>query len=181
MFYVIAHDGNRYGPADVATLNQWIREGRLAPTSMLEDASTGDRRPASEIPGLYFGPTMSPPQEGPSQPYGNPYGGTSPGPQQNPYQSPYQNPYQSPYQQPYRGADNGSSEVTAAWVLGAIGIFFCPVFLSTIGIVLAINAKNKGNPSGQAAMIFCIVSLIVGLAFGVLYAVTMMNNPRSPF
>jgi hypothetical protein len=40
-YYVIAQDGNRYGPADIPTLQQWVREGRIAPNTTLEDEVTG--------------------------------------------------------------------------------------------------------------------------------------------
>ena len=36
-YFVIGANGELYGPADIATLNQWIAEGRLTPTSMLQE------------------------------------------------------------------------------------------------------------------------------------------------
>ena len=53
-FFVIADDGNKYGPADLATLNAWIAEGRLQPNTILEEVQTMERRPASTVPGLNF-------------------------------------------------------------------------------------------------------------------------------
>lgn len=53
-YYVIAHDGNRYGPADIPTLQQWIQQNRILPSTMLENAETGQQLPASAISDLQF-------------------------------------------------------------------------------------------------------------------------------
>ncbi|CEK15438.1 Protein of unknown function (DUF2628) [Chthonomonas calidirosea] len=66
-YYVLAQDGNRYGPADIPTLQQWIDENRILPTTMLEDASTGQQLPASALSELRF-PTVMPQPTMPSQP-----------------------------------------------------------------------------------------------------------------
>lgn len=58
--YVVAPDGQKYGPADMATLNAWITDGRLHPQSFLEEEGTGRRLPASSLPGLRFAPAMPP-------------------------------------------------------------------------------------------------------------------------
>jgi len=64
-YYVIAHDGNRYGPADIATLQQWVREGRIAPNTTLEDEFTGTQIRASLLPELsYLFPNQPPPAAG---------------------------------------------------------------------------------------------------------------------
>jgi hypothetical protein len=60
-YYVLAQDGNRYGPADIPTLQQWINENRILPTTMLEDASTGQQLPASALSDLRFPTTMPQP------------------------------------------------------------------------------------------------------------------------
>lgn len=65
-YFVIASDGQRYGPADIPTLNQWIADGRLTADMMLE-GENGGRMVASSVPGLMFG---QPPQ------MNSPYGGT---------------------------------------------------------------------------------------------------------
>jgi len=66
-YYVVdAATGNKYGPADVATLNQWVTEGRVLASTMLEDAASGaqiraDRLPGLVLPGAGQLPPMSPP------------------------------------------------------------------------------------------------------------------------
>lgn len=59
-YYVIADDGRKYGPVDVAALNQWIGEGRVFSTSLLEAEANGARLSAASVPGLSF-PTNVPP------------------------------------------------------------------------------------------------------------------------
>jgi len=49
MYYVIAPDGTEYGPADLATLRQWLGEGRLTLATMLRPASGGPNVLASNI------------------------------------------------------------------------------------------------------------------------------------
>jgi len=53
-YYVLAANGERYGPADVPTLSQWAAEGRLSPTSRLMDEMSGNVLDASSLPGLNF-------------------------------------------------------------------------------------------------------------------------------
>lgn len=75
-YYVIASDGQKYGPADINTLNQWIREGRLFPGTMLEPEAGGPAVPASSVAGLAFLAQstgyQSPTQAGAVQPTSNP-------------------------------------------------------------------------------------------------------------
>ncbi len=65
-FVVDLNTGQKYGPADIATLNQWLAEGRVTPQSTLEDAETGERIIANAVPGLNIGPTAptAPPNVG---------------------------------------------------------------------------------------------------------------------
>lgn len=51
-YWVIAHDGTAYGPADVAALGQWALEGRLTSQSTLQDATTNARLTAGQVPRL---------------------------------------------------------------------------------------------------------------------------------
>jgi hypothetical protein len=54
-YFVIGPNGELYGPADIATLNQWIAEGRLQPTTMLQEELGGARFAASMLAELNFG------------------------------------------------------------------------------------------------------------------------------
>jgi len=53
-YYVLGADGNKYGPADVPTLNKWAQEGRVLPTTLLEDFQTGQKVQASAVMGMQF-------------------------------------------------------------------------------------------------------------------------------
>lgn len=51
-YFVIAQDGSRYGPADVDTLVQWAREGRLVADTGLIERGTERTLRACELPAL---------------------------------------------------------------------------------------------------------------------------------
>lgn len=165
-YFVIGDDGQKYGPADIATLNQWIAENRLLPTQMLEDAESGVRMAASAVQGLVFPPTGP----APGQPYQQPQPG-GPG-------------AYSGY--PRGGAvygDDGSNDVRNAWICGVVGLCCCmPVAIG--GIVLALRAKSKGNPAATGPLIFSIVAIslsIIGIIIRIaLFASGSALGPRFP-
>ena len=39
-YFIIAEDGNRYGPADIDTLVQWAHEGRVVESTVLIERGT---------------------------------------------------------------------------------------------------------------------------------------------
>ncbi len=141
-YYVVAPDGQKYGPGDVVMLNQWAQQGRVQPTTVLEDASTGARFAASQVPGMMFAP----------EPIN---GGYSAPPS-----------YQQYPRQGYGVADNGDGDYQKALIFGIIGFLCCPVIFSSIGIYFGSLAQRKGHPKGQAIMTFCIISLVVGIILG---------------
>lgn len=59
LYYVIALDGQSHGPVDMAQLQQWAREGRVAPSTVILRDSDGARLLALELPEL--APVVSPP------------------------------------------------------------------------------------------------------------------------
>lgn len=69
-YYVIAPDGQKYGPAELTLLNQWVVEGRISSETLLEDATTGARMLATQLPGLALptAPSIPPVQAAPPQP-----------------------------------------------------------------------------------------------------------------
>ncbi|GMV38244.1 MAG: hypothetical protein AMXMBFR61_27520 [Fimbriimonadales bacterium] len=52
-YYVVDLSGQKYGPADIATLQAWAREGRVSGDSVLEAEGTGQRTTAAAV----LGPT----------------------------------------------------------------------------------------------------------------------------
>lgn len=148
-YFVIAPDGNKYGPADLATLNAWIAEGRLTPGQMLED-ELGTRTPASAVPGLNF-----PSAAAPSAPQAPAPGATMYQPGQQPFN---QAPGYYPRGTGYVG-DNGQSDLTQAYIFGALGIFCCGLIFPLLGISAANRAEAKGNPGAKGAKILCYIGL----------------------
>ena len=132
-YYVIGPDGNRYGPGDEPTLKQWVMENRITANTMLEQFETGQRLPASSIPGLF--PTT---QEMPM------------GYQQAPMHYPR-----------YSAVDNGSNDLTWSFIWTAAGYLCCPIICPAIGLTYANKAMAKGNPSALGARIFAIVTLAI--------------------
>ena len=148
-YFVISNDGQKYGPADVATLNQWAQQGRVLPTSMLEDSATGQQIVANQLPGLMFPPPSGPAMGGP---VGYPRGG-------------------APY-------DDGSGDITKVWIFSALSLLCCPIVFGILAIVYASNAQKKGNPQGSTAMIVAIVALVLGIGVGAILRGAMSHSLR---
>ncbi len=152
-YYVIAPDGQKYGPADVATLAQWAQDGRLDASTMLESALDATRVPAASVPGI-IAPTANP--------YSAPGPGAGTGPQQF-----------AQYQR--ASVDDGSTDVRNSWIFGAIAIICCGFILGPIGIYYGNQAVKKGHPGGRAAMIFSIVTTVVWCLLFVLRFAAIMS------
>ena len=154
MYYVIAQDGQRYGPVDLATLNQWANDNRVVPTTTLE-STDGQRLEASSVPGIVFpttgvGPGYGQPGVGVSAPGASGFG--APGMGASGY-APY------PHAQGMMYGDNGQKDVTNAYIAAAVGFFCCPIIPFILGILSANKATEKGNPGGKTAKIVNIVLL----------------------
>jgi len=151
-YFVILPDGQRFGPADIQLLNQWAAEGRVLPTTMLEQEGTQMQIPASSVPGLALsapGPFSTPPQGM----------GQAPGAGPHSYAGYYRPPNAM-------GGDLGHNDLTLAWVFSSLGLCVC--FLggccnlfgllgllgSILGLVFSTRAQQKGNPGAQAAKVF---------------------------
>ena len=175
-YYVIAPDGQRYGPADVSVLNQWVMEGRLAADSEVEREGDGERMTLSRVEGVAFASPA--PMAAPAVPQ-VPQAPQAPSP---PYQSPQnwqQPPGYSNYPRPGQMSPAaGQSELTASWILGAVTFAFCCPVLPIVGLTMANKAISMGNPTATSARTFNIVVLclsggvylfyIVLFAFGIL-------------
>ena len=117
-YFVIAADGQKYGPADVPTLNTWIAEGRLQPTTMLQEANSSVQVEAHGVPALKFTarPANAPPPSAPAIPpasspavpnLGNPYDTPTP-PSLTQPQTFSSNYPRGPAPQPNRSAHTGA-------------------------------------------------------------------------
>ena len=86
-YFVLGNNGEKYGPADIVTLNVWISEGRINQNSQLINVQTGVTIIAGQAPGLMFPATnvQQPNYQIPPANY-----------QQNSFGTPYQNHYSHP-------------------------------------------------------------------------------------
>lgn len=147
-YYVVFPDGQRFGPADLQTLQLWVAENRVGPATVLEEEGTGRSMPAYALPSLGLSLSQSGPQPGP--PSSQPYAG---------------------YYRPdlYQVQQGPGLETRWAWVLGAIGLL-CGQLASIGGIVLAIIGLTKRQRGATAALVFCAATFILhtvwGLALG---------------
>jgi len=139
-YFVVLPDGQKFGPADLQTLNVWAAENRVPANAEIEDIATMVRIPATTFPGLNLpGPATTSEQW------------TVPPSQGSPY----------PRSQAPTSSAAGSTELTLAWVLGAVTIGFCCPILPGVGLHFANKAISLGNAGGQAAKTFNIVVLIL--------------------
>lgn len=68
-YFVVLPSGERYGPANPNVLNRWIAEGRVTPDTLMENAVTGERCLAKQVPWANFGQPVHPmPPSFPSPP-----------------------------------------------------------------------------------------------------------------
>lgn len=147
-YFVIGEDGNRYGPADMALLESWAREGRITPKTIIEPEYGGNSIVASSMPTLHF-PAVTAPYSGSSALRGpSPYGVPAPS---------YYRPLQTPGQ-----TYTGTTELRLAYILGIAGAFMellCGVgFLPAAGgVVLAVVALMRGQRATGALALSLIV------------------------
>jgi hypothetical protein len=170
-YFVVLPDGQKFGPADIQLLNQWVTEGRVLHNTMLEESMSGRRLPASAVPGIQLLAQQAP----------------------GPYTHPGQVPSQ-PYSGYYRGAvlDNGQSDLTLAYVFGSLGLIMCfgsglcglcglvGLVFPILGVVFAKKAEVKGNPGANGAKVLgwigIALQILAILGFVGLYAFGSMSG-----
>ena len=145
-YYVVADDGQKYGPADLSTLNEWIGQGRLLQSHTLEEETTGRSVSATAVAGLNWN-IASP---GPGQGYGAPGGG-----------------YTGYYQRPDAGyGDYGADDLRKAWIWSVLSLVCCGYIAGIVGIVYSLNAKNKGSQNWIGPFVLSIIGVITHVGLG---------------
>ena len=54
-YYIHAVDGQVYGPIELEGINEWIAQGRVVPTTLLQPEGSQSRIAATTVPGLTWG------------------------------------------------------------------------------------------------------------------------------
>ena len=178
-YVVHGSDGQLYGPADVATLNQWALEGRVLATTILIESGTNRQIAAKDLPGLthhfQFAPNPQQPPMAQGQPPGSPtiHQPYQPGVAQQPgpgaagppgSQSPYlrsSNPFNTMY-----GAQKRTKLVAAllAFLVGFLGIHRFYLGYTNIGIaMLAITILGSFVFCGIGVMISGVWATVDGI------------------
>jgi hypothetical protein len=165
-YFVITSDGQKFGPADIVLLNQWIVEGRLQPSAMLEEEGSNLQVRASTLPALRFpvaAPASAPPVAAPNA---NPYGPPQPMASYQPQA--FQARQTSP---PGRNTSGVTNQILVGWActLGApVLIFFTAIglFLIIFGVRAAASLYQQGL-KGHAIALFIINALSGVLWLGI--------------
>ena len=156
-YYVVAPDGQKYGPGDIMILNEWARLGRILPSTVVEDAATGARFEASQLPGLVF-PAGGYSVSGSSMQH-YPRGGFS--------------------------MDTGRGDYQLAIAFGILSIVMSPpliccwplvagpLLFSSLGLYFSSLATRKGYPSSKTAMTLNLVGLVAAMVLGVGFQIFM--------
>jgi hypothetical protein len=161
-YFVIDNTGQQYGPADLATLQQWWTEGRLLPGTHLRDETTGQFVLVSQVPGLI---SATPVQE---QSF-----------QHNPYEH---GPRQSAGY--YRGDVGFRIDATKQIVMAALSTAFCCVPVGIAALVYALKANNNRHDAAEAQRQQNLSSLLSYIAIGlgaVYFALSLLGLVVYPF
>jgi hypothetical protein len=155
-YFVVMPDGQKFGPADVNVLTQWAAEGRISSGTLLEDVSTGQRLPASQVVGIMWpgAPAVSeaPPRPQTPSPFAQP-----------PAYSPYARDQFSPMSQ------EANNKLTYAWIAAVASFVCCPILPPILGMRFAKEAEALGNSGGKTARTVNLVILILQLIGVVAY------------
>jgi hypothetical protein len=143
-YFVIAPNGQRFGPATAPILNQWIQEGRIAPDTLLQDASSGAQIVARALPTLNFIPVPRV-----ADPGANPY--DTPSPAQHLTQYPQSASW-------YRAPGVSSGNIVAAWLCTALAplfIWFCYLGIAgaLFGCIIGGQLFRQGNKVAGGVLI----------------------------
>lgn len=132
-YFVVFPNGQRFGPADMQTLQLWVAENRVGPATILMEESTGRTLPAMQLPAL----------------------GLSPQPGQQQFTD-----YYRPYPAPYVARQQSNTETVLAWVFGGLGLVLCFStcgLFNIVGLILAAVGMGKKQRGATAALVFNII------------------------
>jgi len=148
-YFVIGPDGQEYGPANVQALQDWARQNRILPTTILKDALSGNRVAAASVPGIF--PPATPPQ---AQDWSQPPSAS--------------NFPRGDYQAPQAAAQGGGIGYLG-WAIGrsvlALALFFVlhgiGLIVAGVGLMNAFQAKQNGARYANASLIISVVTFVI--------------------
>lgn len=129
-YFVLDDTGGEYGPADLPTLQEWVRQNRIAPHTRLRSETTGESLMAVELRELVF-----------------PQPGTSTAPQVSPSADYYRSP---------TSAMGVAPDTTTPLVWAILATLFCCQPLGIAAIVfaaMAMSSNTAGNYSQAATQL----------------------------
>ncbi|MBI3463019.1 MAG: DUF4190 domain-containing protein [Planctomycetes bacterium] len=147
---VIMPDGRTFGPTDLATVIQWLSEGRVPDAAMIRDEATGQQHPASSYRASALQGV---------NPFSSPAGMPTPQDDTTSTLIPYRNP-----------------PALTAYYLGVFSLSACIPLLGVVGVVMAIAAVvcgvrglrlAKENPQARGR-VHAWIGIVCGSVFAVL-------------
>ncbi len=169
MFRIIGSDQRLYGPVGAEIIRQWIAEGRVNASTVIQLDGTVEWKPLSAFPEFATGgppPVNSGFQAPPSR-------------QQQPP------PLESPQSAQYPAAPADVNNLaTLGFVFGLLSVFCCCSFpLSVLGLILSIVALNRANRlsngEGKNFAIAGLILSILGLSAGIsLPLLGLLSHPH---
>jgi hypothetical protein len=178
-YFVLADDGNEYGPVDYNGLKQWAEQNRVQRTSKVRNATNGMVMAASNHPEL--SDLFPMPSPGANLTAGGAYVPPNSAPSQNPWATPTNpdgTPVHAPGQNPHFGSmyamsaqDEGYKEMWICIGLGAatvaIGmtIGFLSIMLGIYAIQRAVAAHQTGEKGSLIGLIVTIILVVIGIGY----------------
>jgi hypothetical protein len=145
-YIVVLPNGERYGPATVAVLAQWVAEGRVLPSTLVEIEGSGQVMTAATVPGIDFSQSRPP--------VGSPTPATD---------ARWLPPVSLSLKQP------GDDEATVSGCLSGSSLLCacCGLGLApaALALVLALVARHKGSPKASIVLWFAGFALALNAAF----------------
>lgn len=168
-FVVDMATGQKYGPADLATLNQWALEGRVTAQTQLEDAATGARVMGADVPGLNVPkpvtqmPSNPPSYQAPSAPgaFSNQSSGGG-----------------APYPRGPMGGpiDNSPSETNKVYAFIVLTLCCCWPIFGYLAIKGADKEIARGNPSGSTLKTVAIIVTVISALLSVVNVIMRVSQ-----
>lgn len=191
-YFVVAHDGGKYGPADVATLAGWAAQKRLTPKTVLEQEGTGTRLEAGQVAGIFSAPA---PQVAPVTPHAPVTPVTpaapivqpkvaTPTPAATPFEPENAAPIPTTAPHPRPNIDvnksEGHAEIMTSYLCAALGLLCCPILAQAFGIIFANRAAMDEHPKAGLAKNLNIISIVLVSIGLVVWAVQLFAAANTP-